>query len=162
VELLVVMALMTVVLSIAGGAIVQSMRVQQQQAGRVHALNEAKIALERASQDLRAANPLQEASPTRVVMRVDRNGVTRTHTYEVVEGTRLVLRRDGSTAVLTNDLVPGRPVFSFFGDGGALLTGADLVPAAVRVVRVSIPIELPRGGESELENDVTLRNWRSQ
>ncbi len=161
-ELLTVMAVSSVVMAFIAGTIVNALGAQRRQTAQVAALNDAKLAFERVTRDIRAADPLLVAALDRIRLAVrDGGGALRTRTYER-RGTQLVVTdaSTGQTRPLVGDLAPDQPVFLFhLGDGSTMTADGGVDPRAVRSVTVHLRLEPKATGRVvDLENRVLLRN----
>jgi type II secretory pathway pseudopilin PulG len=164
VELLTVMAVSAVVLGFVTGTVIDAMRSQRRQTAQVLALNDAKLAFERVTRDIRAADPLRVARPDSITLDVrPADATVRTVTYER-SGNALAVIEGGSAArrSLVGDLAPGPPLFLFhLFDGSTAVGGASLDPGLVESVTVRLQVEPAGGGRVlDLENRVVVRNAR--
>lgn len=163
VELLVAIAVSAVVTGVVAGVVVNAAQTQRRQVAQVDALNAAKVAFERVTRDVRAADPLRVAEPDRVRMDVERDGRARTVTYRLADG-RLVVEdgADAQARALVDGVVPdeGRPLFTFhLFDGTEVRDEAVADPRAVRSVTVALRVQRPEAGEVvDLDNRVLIRN----
>lgn len=162
VELLAAMALSAVVMAFVTGTVVDALRSQRRQTAQVAALNDAKLAFERVTRDIRGADPLQVAALDRISLDVQLTDTTvRTVTYERV-GNGLVVTEaaTGQTRTLVGDLVPGQPLFLFHLSDGSTATGETAVDArSVQSITVRLQVEPPGSGRVvDLTNRVVLRN----
>lgn len=169
-ELLTVMAVSSVVMAFIAGTVVNALGAQRRQTAQVAALNDAKVAFERVTRDIRAADPLRAAARDRIRLDVRDAGGVRTLTYERV-GDSLVVTDDatGQTRALVGDLAPAQPLFVFHLVEGSTATGDEdddndgvedeIDPRSVRSVTVHITVE-PQGigRVVDSENRVLLRN----
>lgn len=162
VELLMVMAVSAVVLAFLTGTIVDALRSQRRQAAQVAALNDAKLAFERVTRDVRGADPLQVAALDRITLDVREAGaVVRTVTYERA-GNSLVATdtATGGTRTLVGELADGQPLFLFHLTDGSTASGATaLNPRSVQSITVRLQVE-PKGAGRvvDLANRVVMRN----
>ena len=162
VELLTVMAVLAVVLAFVGGTIVHALGAQRQQTAQVAALNDSKLAFERVTRDIRAADPLRVAALDRVRLDVRQAGITtRTVTYQR-DGNRLLVTdaATGEARALVGDLAAGWPLFLFHLVDGSTVTGeAALNPRLVRSITVQLRVEPDGAGRVvDLTNRVLVRN----
>ena len=162
VELLTAMAVSSVVLALVTGTVVNALKSQRRQALQVAALNDAKLAFERVTRDIRGAD-LKVAALDRIRLDVRGAGgaVVRAVTYERVDN-RLVAT-DAATGVrrdLVGDLVPGQPLFLFHLVDGSMATGAQVIDLrSVQSVTVRLQVEPPGAGRVvDLTNRVLMRN----
>lgn len=164
VELLTALAVSGVVLAFITGTVIHALRSQDRQVSRVEALNEVKIAFERTTRDIRAADPLRLAGNDRVDVDVHTGtgtGTTRTLTYEHA-GDELIVTDavSGQPRALVGDLVSGLRVFRYHLVDGSTATGEAAVdPRLVRSITMRLRVE-PDGPASaiDLENRILLRN----
>jgi prepilin-type N-terminal cleavage/methylation domain-containing protein len=173
VELMVVLVLLTVVGGVVSSAVMAAGRTQRRQLGQVAALQEAKVALERWTREVRQANPLYEASPTSLAMERTHGGERRRTRYFVdpaqpaelqVWEERVTLATGAvrtTTRTAVRNLTDTSVVFRFYE-----IDGTEIVPpyTAADVYRVEIDLRIvPRHGSNPvvLNTDVTLRNWRT-
>lgn len=164
VELMVVMVVAGVVMAIAGNSIISSISFQREQAAQVHQLNLTKVAFERLARDLRGADPLLEAEPDSVRVRVLRPGETEVLDTVIwrVEGGWLVRDTGSAAPVLEVDLADDVDLFTWFdrNDEVLPLDAGEPIPN-VEVRRVEINLRVPygtRGHAIELTENVMLRN----
>jgi prepilin-type N-terminal cleavage/methylation domain-containing protein len=121
-ELLVSMAIFSIISAMVTTAAVTGLRQQTQVANRDEALAQMRTALQRIDRDIRSAYPLLSASSTRLVIRKVQASSTRTVTFDV-SGTTLTwsetrVSPSGVTTTipartLLTHLVTTSPVFSF-------------------------------------------------
>jgi prepilin-type N-terminal cleavage/methylation domain-containing protein len=166
VELLVVVVLMGIIMAIITAIVINAIYNQRYQVTQTHALNEAKLVLERLTRELRAADPLLIAETDRVGMEVERGGDRRVFTFshDAAQGTlnvEDVLLEGGDThtrTVMSGLSLDGEPLFTFHGGDGAVL-GHPVSPEEVKSVTVHLRVFFPeRGSEIILLDRVTLRN----
>ncbi|MDQ3895637.1 MAG: hypothetical protein M3326_00045 [Actinomycetota bacterium] len=163
VELLTAMTVAAVVLAFVTGTVIQALGVQRRQTAQIGALNDARLAFERTTTDLRAANPLRQVAPDRIQLdvRTPTAGV-RAVTYERV-GTRLVFTdlSTGRSRTLVGDLA-AQPLFTFHLADGSTAAGEPVDPGLVRSITVRIRVvPVGVGRVLDLENRVLVRNARS-
>ncbi len=160
-ELLAVMGVLGVVLAFVTGAVVNALRSERRQSAQVAALNEAKLAFERVTRDIRRADPVQGVALDRITLDVRPPGTAaRTVTYERVGGSLVVT--EGSTVArpLVGNLASGQPLFLFHLANGSTSTGEEPVnPRSVRSVTVRLQVDPPEAGRVvDLTNRVVVRN----
>jgi uncharacterized protein (TIGR02599 family) len=162
VELLSAMAVSAVVLAFVTGTVVNALRSQRRQTAQVAALNDAKLAFERVTRDIRAADPLQVAALDRITIDVrEAEATVRTVTYERA-GDSLVATNPstGQTRTLVAELAAGQPLFLFHLADGSTATGETVLnPRSVQSITVRLQVE-PKGAGRvvDLANRVVLRN----
>ena len=162
VELLTVMVVSAVVLTFVAGTVVHALQAERRQTVQVAALNDSKLAFERITRDIRAADPLLVATVDRIQLDVRApNGTVRTVTYER-DDDRLVAI-DGVTSqprALVGGLSLGQPLFLFHLVDGSTSTGAEAVnPRSVRSITVHLQVEPDGAGPVvDLSNRVLVRN----
>ncbi len=161
VELLTAMTVSAVVLALVTGTVVNALRSQRRQTQQVAALNEAKMAFERVTRDIRRADPVQGVALDRITLDVRPPGTAaRTVTYERVGGSLVVT--EGSTVArpLVGNLASGQPLFLFHLANGSTSTGEETVnPRSVRSVTVRLQVDPPGAGRVvDLTNRVVVRN----
>ncbi len=162
VELLTVMGVLGVVLAFVTGAVVNAFRSERRQSAQVAALNDAKLAFERVTRDIRAADPLQVAALDRITVDVRLADATvRTVTYQRA-GANLVVSdaATGQTRTLVGNLASGQSLFLFHLADGSTATGEGPVnPRSVRSVTVRLQVDPPGAGRVvDLANRVVVRN----
>jgi len=162
VELLTVIVVLGVLMAVVTGTVVGAIRSQRRQTAQVAALNEAKLAFERVTRDIRGADPLQDAALDRIRLDTHRaDSTVRTVTYERV-GSSLVVTDAavGPARTLVSDLVAGQPLFLFHLRDGSTATGASAVdPRSVRSITLRLQVEPAGAGRVvDLENRVVVRN----
>lgn len=163
VELLTAIAVSLVVMSVVTGIVVNAVQTQRRQVAQVDALNAAKVAFERITRDLRAADPLLIAEPDRARMEVERDGHRRSVTYRLTDG-RVVVEdgADAEARELVDGVVPDadRPPFTFHLFDGTEVRGEAVAdPRTVRSVTVALRVERPEAGPVvDLDNRVLIRN----
>jgi prepilin-type N-terminal cleavage/methylation domain-containing protein len=162
-ESLVAMALSAVMLAFVTGTVVSALRAQRRQTGEVAALNDAKLAFERVTRDIRGADPLTDAAPDRITLAVRSEGTTvRTVTYERAAGAHSLVATEAATGArtLVGNLAPGQPLFLFHLTDGSTTTGAPTLDLrSVVAVTVRLQVAPEAGGPVvDLTNRVTLRN----
>lgn len=162
VELLAAMALSAVVMAFVTGTVVDALSSQRRQTAQVAALNDAKLAFERVTRDIRGADPLRVAALDRISLDVRLTDATvRSVTYERV-GNGLVATEaaTGQTRTLVGDLVAGQPLFLFHLSDGSTATGQTAVDArSVQSITVRLQVEPPGAGRVvDLTNRVVVRN----
>ena len=164
IELLTAMTVAGLVLAFVTGTVIQALQTQRRETGQVAALNAAKVAFERTTRDIRAADPLRQVAPDRIQLDVlDRSATVRTVTYERI-GTGLTVTDAGGGALRTLvGSLAAQPLFRFHLADGSTVTGDPAIdPTLVRAVTVRMRIEPPGAGRVvDLENRVLLRNARS-
>lgn len=163
VELLTAIAVSLVVIAVITGSVINALQTQRRQVAQVDALNAAKLAFERITRDVRAADPLLIAEPDRVRMEVERDGQRRVVTYWLADGRVLV--EDGAGADprrLVEGVAPAasRPLFTFhLFDGTEVVGTAVADPRRVRSITVGLRVTRPEAGEVvDLTNRVLIRN----
>ena len=163
VELLTAIMVTSVVVAFIAGTVISALAAQRRQTAQVAALNEAKLAFERVTRDIRGADPLQVAALDRIRLDVQLEDATiRTVTYERL-GNGLVATEaaTGQARTLVGDLAAGQPLFLFHVADGSPDTGA-LDPRSVQSVTVRLQVEPPGAGRVvDLVNRVVVRNARS-
>lgn len=165
-ELLVAITLTAVVMAFVTGTVVSALRAQRRQTVQVAALNDAKLAFERVTRDIRGADPLQEAAPDRISLDVQLEDATiRTVTYERAAGATSLTATEAATGerTLVGDLVPGQPLFLFHLADGSTSAGAPTLDLR-SVVSITVRLQVEPGGGAgrvvDLTNRVLLRNAR--
>ncbi|MDQ4069528.1 MAG: type II secretion system GspH family protein [Actinomycetota bacterium] len=165
VELLTVMAVSAVVLAFVTGTVVDAMRSQRRQTVQVLALNDAKLAFERVTRDIRAADPLRAVAPDSITLDVRRaDAAARTVTYERAgDSLAATEAASASSRSLVDDLAPGLPLFVFhLFDGSTATGGTSLDPGLVESVTVRLRVEPAGAGRVlDLANRVAIRNART-
>lgn len=162
VELLTAMTLLAVVTAFAMGAVVSAFGASRRQTAQLAALNDAKVAFERVTRDIRAADPVHVAALDRIRLDVRPTDATAsTVTYERV-GNSLVAT-DAATAntrTLVDDLVAGQPLFLYHLTDGSAVTGQVAIdPRTVLAVTVRLRTEPKDAGRVvDLQNRVAVRN----
>lgn len=163
VELLVAMAVSAVVMAFVGGTVVNALRTQSRQTAQIASLNDAKLAFERVTRDIRAADPLQVAGLDRISLDVRLVDATiRSVTYERIDNSLVATEAATGPRTLVGDLVAGQPLFSFHLADGSTATGATaLDPRSVLSITVRLQVEPTGAGRVvDLTNRVLLRNAR--
>ena len=161
VELLTVMAVSSVVLALVAGTVVNALRTQRRQTAQVAALNDAKLAFERVTRDIRAADPLLVAALDRIRLDVrGADGTVRPVTYQRVANRLVATDADGQSRGLVGDLASGQPLFLFHLVDGSTATGEQAVrPGGVESITVRLQVEPAGTGRVvDLTNRVILRN----
>lgn len=164
VELLTVMAMSAVVLAFVTGTVIDAIRSQRRHTAQVRALNEAKVAFERVTRDIRRADPLRVAAPDSITLDVRMADATfRTVTYQRTGNVLAAI--DGASASirsLVQGVASGVPLFVFhLFDGSTAAGGTSLDPGLVESVTVRLQVEAPEVGRMvDLENRVVVRNAR--
>jgi hypothetical protein len=161
-ELLTVMAVSSVVLAFVTGTVVNGLKSQRRQASQVAALNEAKLAFERVTRDIRGADlKVAELDRIRLDVRGAGGTVVRTVIYERADDRLVAIEvATGQARALVSDLAPGQPLFLFHLVDGSTATGAQAVdPRSVHSVTVRLQVE-PKGAGRvvDLTNRVRMRN----
>lgn len=162
VELLTTLAVSAVVMAFVTGTVIHALRSQERQTSRVQALNDVKLAFERTTRDLRAADPLRLAGNDEVLLDVrTATGVTRTLAYRHT-GDELVVTdaATGQPRTLVGDLDSGLRVFQYhLADGSTTTAEAAVDARSVRSITMHLRVE-PDGAPSaiDLETRVQLRN----
>jgi prepilin-type N-terminal cleavage/methylation domain-containing protein len=163
VEVLVVVLITGIVITIAGASAVNALRFEREQTAHVSALNQAKIATERLTRDLRGADPLFVAEDNRIRYQVRRPGGMTTVEYRL-DGDNLVVD-DGTERVVLRGVVlpPGQPLFSYFNLAREQLPlpeeGPDIPNVEVRSVTVMLQVPYGERGQTvQLETNIMLRN----
>ena len=163
VELLVTMSILAVVMAFVTGTVVSALRTQRRQTAQVAALNDAKLAFERVTRDIRGANPLQEAEPDRISLDVRlEDSTVRTVSYERAAGASSLTATEAATGArtLVGNLVPGQPLFLFHLADGSTASGASAFDLrSVLSITVRLQVEPAGAGRVvDLTNRVVLRN----
>lgn len=164
VELLTAMLVASVLLGFVMNTVVQALASQRRQTTQVAALNAARLAFERTTSDIRAANPLRQVAPDRIQLDVSSpNAPLHTVTYERV-GQNLVFTdlARGTSRTLVSDLAT-QSLFLFHLADGSTVTGDPAIdPSTVRSITLRIRV-VPTGLAPvvDLANRVLLRNARS-
>ena len=165
VELLTVMALLAGIMAFVTGTVVDAMRSQRRQNAQMDALNAARLAFERVTRDIRAADPLRDVARDRITVDVQRtDATTRTVTYERAGDSLAVTEAaPASSRSLVGGLAPGTPLFLFHLSDGSTATGDTAFdPDSVESITVRLQVEAAGAGRVvDLENRVVLRNARS-
>lgn len=163
VELLTAMMVSSLVLAFVAGTVISALGAQRRQTAQVAALNEARLAFERVTRDIRGADPLQVAALDRISLDVHLpDTTTRTVSYERV-GNGLVATEasTGQARTLVGDLARGQPLFLFHLADGSTSTGAP-DPRSVESVTFRLQVESAGAGRVvDLANRVVVRNARS-
>lgn len=164
VELLTAIAISVLVMGFITGTVISAMQSERRQRAQVAALNDAKMAFERVTRDIRGADPLQTAALDRVSLDVElADATTRTVTYERVGNSLVVTEAaTGQTRTLVGDLAAGQPLFLFHLADGSTTTGASAVAArSVESITLRLQVDPPGAGRLvDLTNRVVLRNAR--
>ena len=164
VELLTVIAITSVVMAFVTGTILNALKTERRQTIQLAAMNDAKVAFERVTRDIRGANPLKEVALDRITLDVRRpDETTRTVTYQRAGGSLVATEAaPGPSRSLVGDLVPGQPLFLFHLADGSTATGETAIdPSAVEAVTVHLRVEPSGAGRVvDLENRVVVRNAR--
>jgi len=162
VELLAVMGVSAVVLAFVTGSVVNALSSERRQRTQVAALNDAKLAFERVTRDIRAADPLQVAALESITLDLRQpDATTRTVTYQRLDESLVTTDpATGVTRPLVGDLAPGQPVFLFHLADGSTATGEGAIdPRLVRSITVHLRVEPEGVGRVvDLENRVVVRN----
>ena len=182
VEMLVGMILMAIVMSMAAAGTVAAMKTQRRQISAVDVMNRSKVAMERLTREIRAANPVMVAAPNSLTVQVTRGTVRKLTKYELVGPAgcpapaycaitstvtteTLTTPVTVSTAPATNlltgvQLNVGDVLFRYWDKDAVEITGA-IDPGDVRTVKINLrsPVqESPRA--VELNTEVLVRNSR--
>ena len=163
VELLTAMLVASVVLAFVTGTVVQALASQRRQTTQIAALNAARLAFERTTSDIRAANPLRQVAPDRIQLDVSSpSAALHTVTYERVgQGLVFTDPARGTSRTLVGDLAT-QPLFLFHLADGSTVTGESVDPSTVRSITVRIKVAPTGVGRVvDLENRILLRNARS-
>ena len=164
VELLTAMVVSAVVMAFVTGTVVNALRSQRRQTTQVAALNDAKLAFERVTRDIRGADPLRTAALDRISLDVHVGESTvRTVTYERVgNGLVATVAATGQARTLVGDLAPGQPLFLFHLADGSTATGEAVAVVDARSVRsITVRLQVEPAGAGrvvDLTNRVVLRN----
>lgn len=163
VELLTAIGIAALLLAFVTGTVVNAFRVQRRQTAQVAALNDARVAFERVTRDLRGADPLLSVAPDRVSLAIVRPGddAARTVTYERVDDTLVVTDApSGQGRPLARHLVSSPPVFAFHLLDGTTPSAASTVDArSVHAVTVHLRLEPDSAGRVvDLHSRVVVRN----
>ena len=169
VELMVVLVLLGVVGGVVVSAITTGFRSSANTTSRIVALNELEIALQRMTQDLRAADPLVLSTTgvydQEIGARIDRGGTVSTVRYEVqdVAGEQQLVRVDtGQTLVSILDN-GGEPVFRYLDDDGDDITcSTDCSSRLLTTSRIEIRLvrSLSSGDDVRAVTSVGVRSIR--
>jgi prepilin-type N-terminal cleavage/methylation domain-containing protein len=180
VELLVVTVLLGVIGAIAVQGIVITMERQRATAQRIDGLHELEIAVQRASRDLRAANPLvlseTRSATTTIGARIQREGETLIVSYGLEEegGEQVLVQRtavEGET-VQVRQLVTqvdngDAPIFRYLREDGTEITCDDTVSTCARTFMdqaTDVEINLLRGVVGQdpvtVSTTINIRNIR--
>jgi len=188
VEVLIAMLIALAVGGVAMQSVVANLQAQRRLTDQTHVLNDAKMALERMTRDLRGANPLDAAGPATATMSIVRAGQRRTVSYWLCPtgavcaltaatpaGTQLIADErttDVATGAVVSDpparvllsgvaMPAGVGTFRYSRADGTALTGT-LTPAQLTEVRlVTTRVRLPLRQATvavDLENQILLRN----
>ena len=158
IELLVTMTLMGIIGGIAVTSMATATRVQSRQLLQVEAMNQMKLAFERVTTDIRAADPLITAGPTSLTTRVCRTTGYANRTYQVVSGGNL---RDWANRTLAEGLSypAGSTLFSYTLEDGTTVTTTDASNIGkVRFVTVRLRRPVTGGATIDLSDKVAIRN----
>lgn len=164
VELLTAMTLSAIVMASITGAIIKALQTERRQTAQITALNDAKLAFERTTRDIRGADPLRVAAADRIQLDVrDRARTLRTVSYERSGDGLVFVDAAGGRRTLVTGLAPTQTLFVFHLSDGSTVTGDPAVNAAlVRSVTVRLRVEPPGAGlVADLENRVQLRNAKA-
>lgn len=175
VELLVGMVLMAIVMSIASASGIHAMRVQRRQVAEVDAVGRGRIAMERMTREIRAANPVLSAAAdgssitvqvTRPITGFNRKitTYTRVGTTIQVSGTLINTATGATTAMPTSTLLRGLsttsplPLFTYrVADGTVAPAGTDV--SLYRSVDVNIYMALRESTNTvRVTDSVAIRN----
>jgi len=162
-ELLVVMVITAVMLAFVTGTVVSALGAQRRQTVEVASLNDAKLAFERVTRDIRGADPLQAAAPDRISLDVRLEDASiRTVTYERAAGAQSLVATEAATGArtLVGNLAPGQPLFLFHLADGSTATGVSALDLrSVLAITVRLQVEPDGAGRVvDLTNRVLLRN----
>jgi prepilin-type N-terminal cleavage/methylation domain-containing protein len=164
IELLTAMTVAGLVLAFVTGTVIQALQTQRRETAQIAALNDAKLAFERTTRDIRAADPLEQVAPDRIQLDVlDRSATMRTVTYERIGAGLVVTVAGGGTPRTLVGNLAAQPLFLFHLADGSTVTGDPAIdPSLVRSVTVRLRVEPPGAGRVvDLENRVLVRNATS-
>lgn len=184
VELLVVMVIIGVVGSIVVAGVTRGMRTGTEVQNRVEALTATQVAIERASREMRAADPVRSVTDDRLTLDVRRDGELHHYRYTLqADGSEWVLQQERwvftdastftangwepqksdaqrtSTRALVEHLTDDR-VFTAYDASGNQLDGAP-VPNALNTERLTVTVRRAVQDDREpveVETSVTVRN----
>ncbi len=169
VELVVAMAVFTVLALVLGGVLSQGLSVSREVDLRLDAQDQARFALERMAREIRARKyflpgELTEDRISFVTVPDPKASIPqRTVTYRLDPAARVIERladwgREVVATDVVNDLV-SHPLFSYYDGQGNEVTPASGRPSATRRVRIQIQIQ-PRGLRAPytVATEVELRN----
>ena len=176
IELMVGILLMSIVMSIMASSTIHAMKVQRRQFAEVDTVSRTRIAMERMTREIRAANPLLAASAdgSEITVQVTR-GTTgfnrKMTTYRLVNNSRIdVLTTLYNTSTSASSVLPprtlltglapavGEPVFTYMlADGTPPPVGTDIT--LYRSVGITLRMALRESTETVVVRDtVSIRN----
>ncbi len=161
VELLTAMTLSAIVLAFVTGTIVHALGSERRQRTQVAALNDAKLAFERVTRDIRRADPLHVAALDHIALDVrGAGGAVRAVTYRRDANRLVTAEGSGPSRVLVEHLAPDPPLFLFhLADGSTAAGDGAVLASSVRSISVQLRVEPPGAGRVvDLANRVVLRN----
>lgn len=148
IELLVALLIAGVVGGVAVSGIVGGLHQTARTQDRIDAFSELQITVERMSREVRAADPITDATPDRMEVQVRRDGGCFRFVYELA-GDELQVRRDvsaddcatftpGASTPMVSDVINpgGRPLFTYQTSDGAPTTSLeDISTVNMEIVR---------------------------
>lgn len=177
VELLTAITLMGLISGLLVNSVVSGMGHQRQQTEYVKTLNEVKLAFERTTRELRAADAISPSGlgPHSVNLRICRGGAARWMTFSLDTTTspiRYVVAdptgtppRVLSTKMLAPSVAPATVTFQYFDAANAPLTfpppagDVTTTPERIRSIIVRLRAQVDNSPQPiDLQNRITLRN----
>lgn len=164
VELLIVILLLGIVGAVTTTGLVQSTRSSQRAQDRIHAFNELQIGLERATRELRAADPVLTAADDDVTVQIYRDGQCFRHRIHVDAGelrTGSSATCGSSTTISTSSVVRDvqnpdtMPVFRYVTRRGATTT----VIAEMAAIEITLVRAIPGQPAVQVSSIVHVRNY---
>ncbi len=147
-ELVVVMAILSIVLLVLGQTLWHVQRTESYTRGRTEALDDMRAALTRMTKDLRQTSNINAATATHLDVDTYVDGAAATVVYDLSGGTLTRQVNGGSSATLVTE-VTGATVFTYTPDA----TTANIVTIEL----VTTPSNLPETTLT-LESEIELRN----
>ena len=149
IELVVVVALLSIVMSVVANTLWEAQRSEAYSRGRTAVLDEMRVALNRMSKDLRQTSAvIGTPTPSRIEVRTYVAGVQETVIYQATSASLTRTLKGGAVEIVYSDLVTA-DVFSYEPD--------TLAPEVVKIVLVVTPSNLP-DTTLTLDSEVRLRN----
>lgn len=168
IEIIITIALMSIVMSVAAGSAVHAMKIQRRQVAEIDAVSRARIAMESMTREVRAANPILVADPHTVTVQVTRLNTRKLTTYTLtgdridVATSIIDMATQTQTALPTRTLLrgitmnAGESLFTYTNATGSALPVPVADPRTIRSVTLTVRMAMREQTRTVRVSDTVL------